>query len=152
MSNLPCFLGKIVLKTNPKCSLLNILPNTSNIEFCMLTLVMLNKMPCTLLNLSQSEALIMIVDMNSYAECQTVQIQISWLLKKPTDLDLHCLQRQSISGFSRTRVKMMLFSRRQMGFLIPLPPIPRLMSFHLNYAAAPLFSSIPFFFSHVPQL
>ena len=22
---------------------------------------------------------------------QTVQIQISWLLKKPTDLDLHCL-------------------------------------------------------------
>ena len=34
-----------------------------------------------------------------------MQIQISWLLKKPTDLDLHCLQRQSISGFSRTRVK-----------------------------------------------
>ena len=25
----------------------------------------------------------------------------SW---KPTDLDLHCLQRQGISGFSRTRV------------------------------------------------
>ena len=23
----------------------------------------------------------------------------------PTDLDLHCLQRQGISGFSRTRVK-----------------------------------------------
>ena len=22
---------------------------------------------------------------------QTMQIQISWLLKKPTDLDLHCL-------------------------------------------------------------
>ena len=28
------------------------------------------------------------------------EIQISWLL----DLDLHCLQRQGISGFSRTRV------------------------------------------------
>ena len=27
------------------------------------------------------------------------------LLKKPTDLDLHCLQRHGISGFSRTRVK-----------------------------------------------
>ena len=27
-----------------------------------------------------------------------------WLLQKTTDLDLHCLQRQSISGFSRTRV------------------------------------------------
>ena len=26
-------------------------------------------------------------------------------LKKPTDLDLHCLQRQCISRFSRTRVK-----------------------------------------------
>ena len=28
-----------------------------------------------------------------------------WLLQKPTDLDLHCLQRKGISGFSRTRVK-----------------------------------------------
>ena len=34
-----------------------------------------------------------------------MQIQISWLLQKPTDLDLHCLQMQGISGFSRTRVK-----------------------------------------------
>ena len=34
-----------------------------------------------------------------------MQIQISWLLQKPTDLDLHCLKRQCISGFSRTRVK-----------------------------------------------
>ena len=25
--------------------------------------------------------------------------------QKPTDLDLHCLQRQDISGFSRTRVR-----------------------------------------------
>ena len=32
-----------------------------------------------------------------------MQIQISW--QKPTDLDLQCLQRQGISGFSRTRVK-----------------------------------------------
>ena len=34
-----------------------------------------------------------------------MQIQISWLLKKPADLDLHSLQRQDISGFSRTRFK-----------------------------------------------
>ena len=34
-----------------------------------------------------------------------MQIQISWLLQKPTDLDLHCLQKQGISWFSRTRVK-----------------------------------------------
>ena len=26
-------------------------------------------------------------------------------VKKPTDLDLHCLQRHGISGFSRTRIK-----------------------------------------------
>ena len=35
---------------------------------------------------------------------ETVQIQISWLLHKPTYLDLDFLQRQSKSGFSRTRV------------------------------------------------
>ena len=35
-----------------------------------------------------------------------MQIQISWLLKKPTDLDIHCLQRQGISGYSRTTVKL----------------------------------------------
>ena len=29
--------------------------------------------------------------------------------KKPTDLDLYCLQRQGISGFSRTRVKVFFF-------------------------------------------
>ena len=34
-----------------------------------------------------------------------MQIQISWLLQKTTDLDLHFLQRQSVSRFSRTRVK-----------------------------------------------
>ena len=33
-----------------------------------------------------------------------MQIHIIWLLQKPTDLDLHCLQRQVISGISRTRV------------------------------------------------
>ena len=44
---------------------------------------------------------------NSHSEWQTVQIQISWLLQKPTDLDLHCLQRQGISGFSMTGVKVL---------------------------------------------
>ena len=33
-----------------------------------------------------------------------MQIQIGWLLQKPTDLDLYSLQRQDISGFSMTRV------------------------------------------------
>ena len=62
------------------------------------------KMPCPLLILSQSVYLIQVVDTNLNTEWQTVQIQISWLLQKPTDLDLHCLQRQGISGLSRTRV------------------------------------------------
>ena len=47
-----------------------------------------------------------------------MQIQISWLLQKPTELDLHCLQRQSISGFSRTRVNI---------FFIPIYIIPLLL-------------------------
>ena len=38
-----------------------------------------------------------------------MQIQISWLLQKATDLDLHCLQGQVVPGFSRTRVKMNLY-------------------------------------------
>ena len=32
-----------------------------------------------------------------------MQIHIIWLLQKATDLDEHCLQKQDISGFSRTR-------------------------------------------------
>ena len=40
-----------------------------------------------------------------------MQIQISWLLQKPTDLALHCLQRQSISGFSRTRLRIVFVQR-----------------------------------------
>ena len=35
-----------------------------------------------------------------------MQIQISWLLQ-PSDLDLHCLQRQGIFRFSRTRVNVL---------------------------------------------
>ena len=32
--------------------------------------------------------------------------QIIWFLYKPADLDLHCLQRQGISRFNKTRVKL----------------------------------------------
>ena len=39
-----------------------------------------------------------------------MQVQISWLLKKPTDLDLHCLHKQSIARFSRTRCKSNTYS------------------------------------------
>ena len=70
-----------------------------------LDVVTLVKMSRPLLIVSQSDSLILIVDINSHSEWQTVQIQISWLLQKPTDLDLHCLQRQGISGFSRTKFK-----------------------------------------------
>ena len=60
-------------------------------------------MPHPLLIFSQSDYLIQVVDKNSHSKWQTVQIQISWLLQKPTDLDLYCLQRQGISRFSRIR-------------------------------------------------
>ena len=33
-----------------------------------------------------------------------------WLLQKPTVLDLHCLQRQGILGFSRTRVNILVLN------------------------------------------
>ena len=48
-------------------------------------------MPQPFLIVIQSDYLIQVVDTYSLFEWQTVQIQISWLLKKPTDLDLHCL-------------------------------------------------------------
>ena len=67
-------------------------------------------MPHPFLIVSQSDYLIKIVDLNSHAEWQTVQILISWLLQKPTVLELHCLHRQGISGLSRTRVKSFLWS------------------------------------------
>ena len=38
----------------------------------------------------------------------TVQMQI---LQKPSDLDLHCLQRQGSSGFSRTKVNIQVLKR-----------------------------------------
>ena len=47
---------------------------------------------------SQSDYLIQIVDINSHTQWQAVQIQISWLLQKPTDLDLHCLQKRTYPG------------------------------------------------------
>ena len=65
-------------------------------------------MPLPFLICSQSDYLIQLVDINSHTSWQTVQFQISWILQKPTDLDLHCLQRQDISGFSRTRVNLLL--------------------------------------------
>ena len=78
--------------------------NVSEDATMVFTLVLLNKLPHQLLIFSQSDYLIQIVATNSNTYWQTVQIQISWLLQKLTDLDLHCLQMQCISGFSRTSV------------------------------------------------
>ena len=62
-------------------------------------------MPRPFIIFSQSDYLIKVVDTNSHFKGQTGQVQISLLLQKPTDLDPHCLQRQGVSGFSRTKVK-----------------------------------------------
>ena len=61
-------------------------------------------MSCPSLIVRQLDCLIQVVDTNSCTNLQTVQIQI----QKPTDLGLHCLQRQGISGFSRTRVNIIV--------------------------------------------
>ena len=55
-------------------------------------------MPRPLLIFSQSDYLIQIFVINLHTSWQTVQIQISWLLQKPTDLDLHCLQNRIYPG------------------------------------------------------
>ena len=58
-------------------------------------------MPHPLLISSQSDYLIRVFDKNSHSLWQTVQIQIRWLLQKPTDLDLHCLLRQGMTWLAR---------------------------------------------------
>ena len=55
-------------------------------------------MPRRLLIFSQSGYLTHIVAINLHTWWQTVQIQISWLLQKLTDLDLHCLQNRVYLG------------------------------------------------------
>ena len=82
-------------------------------------------MPHPLLIFRQSDHLILIFAINSHTKWQTVQIQISWLLQKPTDLDLYCFQRQGLSGFSRTRVNI-IFSHCVCGQLwnVPVAKLP----------------------------
>ena len=60
-------------------------------------------MPRPLLIFSKTDSLIQIEDINSYIEWQKVQIQISWLLQKPTDLDLHCLQSRARENRKNSR-------------------------------------------------
>ena len=62
-------------------------------------------MPHPLLIFSQSGCLIQIVAKNLHTWWQTVQIQISWLLQKPADLDLHCLQNRVYPGSTGLRLK-----------------------------------------------
>ena len=52
----------------------------------------------------------LLVDINLHSYWPTVHIQISWLLRKPTNLELHCLQRHGISGFSKRRVQTIFVS------------------------------------------
>ena len=62
-------------------------------------------MPHPFLIFSQSDYLIWVFDRNSHIQWQTVQIQISWLLQKPTDLNLHCLLGQGMSCSAREGLK-----------------------------------------------
>ena len=44
--------------------------------------------------------------------------------QKPTDLDLHCLQKQGISGFSRTRVISTLWWNKDDGLITNWMAVP----------------------------
>ena len=76
----------------------------SHVYWSYLTLVMLNKLRCHthfLLSANQiiwSRLLIQIHTLND-RQCRSRSV----VLQKPTDLDLHCMQRQDMSKFSRTR-------------------------------------------------
>ena len=64
------------------------------------------QIPHPLLIVSQSDNLIQVGDTSSNTYQETVPIQISWLLLKPTDLDLHCFQRQGVSRDHQDRFKL----------------------------------------------
>ena len=105
------------------------------------------KMPHQLLIVSQSDYLILIVDISSHTDWQTVQIQISWLLKKPTDLDPNCLQRWGISGFSRKRVKSSILSAQHPYFVISCFSLETLLiEFHLLSCKSVIYLLSPFSF------
>ena len=46
-----------------------------------------------------------------------MQIQISWLLQKPTELDLHCLLRQGMSCSAREGLSPAVFYKAQLTFI-----------------------------------
>ena len=72
-------------------------------------------MPGLLLILSQSGYLIQTVAINLHTWWQTVQIQISWLLQKPTDLDLHCLKNRIYPGSAGQGLRL-VFAIPKWGF------------------------------------
>ena len=43
---------------------------------------------------SQSSGAISVIDLDSLCGCKTVWILISWLHRKPADLDLHCFHKR----------------------------------------------------------
>ena len=70
---------------------------------------------------SQSDYLIQNVQVSSDNEWQTVQIQISCLLQKPTDLDLHCFKGRVYPGSAEQG----LINGNNLNiYLIPPPPTP----------------------------
>ena len=106
----------------------------ANIEPCnILTLVLLNKLRShahfwfSANQITWFWILIQIHILND-KQCRSRSVGF---FRSPTDLDLHCLQRQGISGFSRTRVKQSTYSepskQRQHLFtkLLPLKWICR---------------------------
>ena len=68
--------------------------------------------------LNQSDSLIQVVDLNSDTKCQTVQIQISWLLQKPTDLDQHCKGRIYLGSAGQGLMKKKNDNQNVKGYIL----------------------------------
>ena len=64
-----------------------------------------------------------------------MQIQISWLLQKPTDLDLHCLQRQGIYPGSAGQGLIILLEHHRKGSLIHTSELCHVKMYFHSYNA-----------------
>ena len=69
-----------------------------------------------------------------------MQIQISWLLQKPTDLDLHCLQRQGISGSAGQGLMRSMWAKTST------------LAYFKEVFTTKLIWQMPFFLAYIPYL
>ena len=90
-------------------------------------------MPRPLLISSQSDHLIRVFNRNSHIYWQTVQIQVSWLLQKPPDLDLHCLLRQGMTCSAREGLITKTVTKHSKGLNDDLKPWRKITTYEVKW-------------------